>query len=337
MSEFNLSGEALHGYDPTPHQRTLAMSAPHGVHTVKLGRKKPKATRASLPLDKYLTDELLSTLPVEFSWMDKAQTAIDQMYGNDRWGDCVIASLLKIFGVASGNDAGKILISSTQEAYDNYQEQCGPGDNGCSIADSLDFTRDHGIKINGIRRKIDGYVRIDWTRPEIVKAAIYLFCNNKFGINLPSAWQSASIWGPTSSPIIGGHDVPAFAWNAQGVIIASWARKYLVTWEALAKGMPYFDEAYVVLLPDWYGADNLSPGSFKSEALRADLQLLSSGTVPPLVPVTPPPVTPPPLVLPARKFKGSWSSDDIQVSFEGEFKAGEPVISVLPASASRKK
>jgi hypothetical protein len=283
---------------------------------VRLGRKRPKARPQALALAHYLDLSAVS-LPPLVDYSAKAMQALSRMYMNDRYGCCVIAGKYHIGGVLTGNESGTPIVGTDQEVYQQYQSICGPGDNGCVITDVLDVFRTRGLPFGGKAHKIDGYVSCNWTNKDLVKAALYLFGNLTLGVNLPDAWTKNDVWDTTSSQIVGGHDVCAVGYNDQGVTIASWGRLYLITWQAFTS-RTWLEELYVLLGPDWYGADNLAPNGVNVSALKDDLAKISGGNVPPIdptpipppTPVPPSPVpTPPPAPTPTPAFTVTFARD----------------------------
>lgn len=87
--------------------------------------------------------------------------------------------------------------------------------------------------------------------------------------------------------------------TADGVIISSWGRLYLITWPAF-NSSKYITEMYA-LVPEtlWTGLDKKTPLGLDLSAMMADMDTLGGGNLPPLpdpTPVGPP--DPPPVVPP---------------------------------------
>ena len=229
-------------------------------------------------------------LPGSVDWVTKAMDSIKRAYKNNEYGCCVISSLFHIVGTWTGNDVGVALQGSDAEVMAAYRIWNPRGDNGCSIATVNNYWRDHGITINGQIHKIDGYVSVDNTNKDLVKAALALFGNIKLGIDLPQGWyDSKGEWNPSngSTRIIGGHDVPALAYGdkilgftGDGVVISTWAGIRLITWDAFLS-TKWISEAYAVLgSADWAGVDDTAPNGFNTAVLKSDLQLLANGQIP---------------------------------------------------------
>jgi hypothetical protein len=143
----------------------------------------------------------------------------------------------------------------------------------------LDAMKAGGLPFNGQPHKIDGYVAVDWTNKELVKAALYIFGNLTLGINLPGDWTRNAIWDVTNSGVVGGHDVTAVGYRADGVVISSWGKLYLITWAAFTSKR-WLEEVWVLLGPDWYGSDKLAPSGVNLAALQADLAKVAAGQIP---------------------------------------------------------
>lgn len=303
--EITLSGSALVGVDP----KFGAVPSGQLPSKVKLGRVRPKAQPMALKLSAYLKPGYtLPTLPVD--WTTKAQAAISQMYLNDQYGCCVIADSFHRVGIWTGNESGNPVVGTDQEVLSTYRIwNPGNQDNGCVITDVLDYIKSTGITVAGQNHKIDGYVAVDWTNWDEVLVALYLFGAITLGINLPEAWTQNAVWDiPTGSgaQIAGGHDVPAVAKIVDNQVrIASWGRLYDVTQPAFTS-KKWLEEAWAILSPDWYAKANVAPNLIDASTLAADLQKLSSGTIPDIGP-TPGPgpgpgPNPPPPPAPTPAF-----------------------------------
>lgn len=277
--------------------------------TVKLGRIRPTKSPECLCLRSYLHSEnATASPPQEVDWHTKAAAAIKRVYLNDQYGDCVIAGKYHQIGLWSANKSGSPVLATDQEVYQQYQSICGPGDNGCVITDVLDVFRNSGLPAAGVRHKIDGYVAVDWTNKLEVMTAVYLFGSLSLGINLPGDWTCTNCtWGKTNSQIVGGHDVCVIGYTTAGVQIATWGGIVTITWEAFLSHQ-WIEEAYAQLSPDWYGNDQLSPLGIDVATLKADLEALGHGNIPPIPdPVPPPgpgPVPPGPSPVPPTPVPG---------------------------------
>jgi hypothetical protein len=290
------------------------------VKPVKLGRKTPKAGAKCLKLGAYINKAKAQPLPASCDHYTKAVASIKQMLGNDQEGDCVIASTGHGEGIASGNDTGTPVLSSTSEMLNEYHRVCGPGDNGCNIQDVLNEWQNNGITIGGQKRKIDGWVAIDPANRDELKTAILVFGSCRFGFNVPSDFMNTpdgGTWDISNAQIVGGHDVRGIDFDdTKGVRIATWAGTRWMTWRLLADSN-LVDEAYTELMPDWSGADGVAPNGIKVDELKSDLAAWKQGTIPVWGPVSPPPPPgPPPPSPPVPPVPASFPN------YVGSFKSG---------------
>lgn len=309
MVPVQLTGGAAIGIGGTPE----IMSLYPGIEStyralpnlVYLGRKTPHATRGKpmLALQDYVDKMKNIPAPDKVDWYTKAAASIARMYLNDTYGDCVIAGKAHALGVWSANDpdSGGLVLATDQEIYSQYQSICGPGDNGCVITDVLDAMVSNGFLAGGKRYPLAGYVSADWTSKELTQKGLAIFGPGCIGINLPGAWTSNGIWDVTNTSIVGGHDVtPAGYGNsvlgttADGVVICSWGRLYLITWAAWTS-RKWLEELYFMVPTKlWTGADGISPSGVDINTLMADLAAIRGGGVPPMPDPNPPtPPTPP--------------------------------------------
>lgn len=264
---------------------------------VRLGRRRPKTRPAALQFRNYFAEQELRTPPpTVIDYYTKAMPSLARMYRNDVEGNCVVSGAFHAVGIWSANDTPDCIVGTDAEVSQQYQQICGPGDNGCVIVDVLEFQKAHGLTLGGQRYKIDGYVLIDWRNKLQVQVALLLFGVLKIGVNLPQAWTTSNLWDVTNSPIVGGHNIEACGYNAQGVQISSWGRVYTITWAAFVSTR-WVEELYAVLSPNWYNSDKLAPNGIDVTTLQVDLAKLGSGTIPEIDPTPippPPPIDPPP-------------------------------------------
>lgn len=262
---------------------------------VRLGRLRPKARPQALRFAAYFDPRKdRQPPPASVDYAQKAMAAIQRMYLNDQYGDCVIAGKYHQVGIWSGNDTGTAQQGSDNEVYQMYQTICGRGDNGCYITDVLDYFRDRGLPLSGKLHKIDGYVSVDNTNKLEVQVAIDLFGSLTLGIDLPNDWTCTNCtWDVTNSRIVGGHDVCVCGYNAQGVQICTWGGIVTITWSAFTSSK-WITECYAQLSPDWYNDDQLAPNGIDVATLKADLAKLGGGVIPDIDPPTPPGPPPPP-------------------------------------------
>jgi hypothetical protein len=228
--------------------------------------------------------------PATVDYSAKAMASINRMYKNGGPGGegcCVLTSSYHGQGVWSGNESGTPVLGTDTEVDTMYHGICGPGDPGCDIQTVLDYWRTKGLPFNGVIKKIDDYVAVDWTNKTMVQVAIDIFGGGRIGINLPNDWTcTGCTWGPTTSAIVGGHDVRIIGYNADGVLVSTWANIVLILWEVFLS-KKFLEEMYVELAPDWYSNGNLAPNGINVAALRVAIATIRAGGIPVLGPPTP--------------------------------------------------
>jgi hypothetical protein len=241
--------------------------------------------------------------PATSDYTAKASTVLANIYGNDELGDCVIAGGYHVVGVETGN-AGDLFTATEAQIIADYSAIGGyvPGDpstdNGCDEQTALNYWLQHGFADG---TKVLGWLAVDATNKQEVQAAMYLFENLVFGIELPDAWinpfpsASGFTWDVHGSPDPqNGHCVVGVGYTASGVTIDSWGLLGTLTYAAIARYCVQSSggELYVVLTPDQLTkAETKAPNGVNWSDLIADFDAMG-GTVP--VPPTPSPVPPAP-------------------------------------------
>lgn len=272
-------------------QGLMVASSP-ALREVALGRKKsPDSVMTKLVrFVDYLGD--VPAPPASKSWLnDAAKSAVKLMYGNDQYGDCVIASYFHGVGVSSAQESGAAIVGTTQEAISEYQRVCGPGDNGCYIPDVKNAALT-GLTIGGKKRKIFGFAAVDPANKLAVQTAILISGGGfNIGFNVPSAWMGSNtydgaVWDvPHSFNFVGGHDIRAIGYNETGVQFMTWGITITMTWAALADSR-IVDEAYIEFEADW-DTDGEAPSGLKTAELTAAIAAYNAGQVPDWKPNTP--------------------------------------------------
>jgi hypothetical protein len=306
---------------------------PYLNRTVKLGRLKPKA-RPRLHLKDYLRLGDLPPPPPTVDWSPNAAAALAQMYNNDVWGDCVIAGLMHLIGVWTGNATGKPFIASLAQVTAAYSAIGGfdpnnpqATDNGCDEATALQYAASTGI---GDGVKFVGSIAIDATNKTEVMQTLNLFEGGvMFGMALPDAWvqslpsASGFVWDVAGDPDQGnGHCVIGVGYTEQGVIISTWGMLGTITWAAVAKYAvgTAGGELWAALSPDQIAAGQAkAPNGIAWADLQSDLaaiagqapapaQAPSSSAKPAAAPApVPPKPSPAPAPTPAPKATAASS------------------------------
>jgi hypothetical protein len=271
-----------------------------------LGRKSPTPDmkRRALPLRPFLKRMGAKPPPDTLDYTAKGVKTLQQMLGNDQYGDCTIAAVLHQAGVHTAEQPGGVeRVPTSQEAVTQYSAICGPGDQGCYVPDVMDAWRDRGLMVGGKAVKSDGYVSLALGDELLAKVALYLFGPLHFGINLPNDWyQNASpgfVWDVTTSRIVGGHSIAIPGYTTAGFKVSTWGAVGSMTFAAFHRP-EWVEEIYATLSPDWYNAAGLDEHGVNVQALKDALAAIKAGGTPdipddptPTPPVPPTPPTPP--------------------------------------------
>lgn len=269
--------------------------------TFKLGRKRPIARGPRFRLRNYLKLSLPSP-PLQTDYAKNSLSVLENIYGNDVEGDCVIAGMGHIAANLTGNATSGTspLVLSLEQinklysaigGYDPSQTDAqgnNPTDNGCNEVDALNYWQNNGLLPGEVaEHKIAGWMAVNALDPNEVRIALWLFENLMFGIELPDAWvsnipsKSGFIWdvaGDADSD--NGHCVVGVDYNAQGVVIDSWGMTGLLTNAAIAKYCVQQNggELYTVLSLDAISkATSKAPSGFDWSQLVADFDSMSGG------------------------------------------------------------
>ena len=261
-------------------------------HSFRLGRKRPVARGPRLSLKNYLMRSLPAP-PATIDYADKAAQALAQVYGNDTLGDCVIAGIAHLVGVFTGG-AGPAPDIYTQDqiialysAIGGYNPNDPSTDQGCDEQTALNYWQDKGAPAGS--HNIAGWVAVDSSDPVEYRAALWLFENLYFGIELPDAWinpipnASGFTWDAAgAADPNNGHCVVGIGYTQAGVTIATWGMTGLIT-DAAIKQYATHDaggELYTVISQDaLIKAVAKAPNGFDWSQLVADFDSIG-GNVP---------------------------------------------------------
>lgn len=241
---------------------------------LKLGRLPPKHDPRTLLFASYLDETIvLPEIPEEADWT----LGVRQwpMFGNDRLGDCTIASaghMIQAWTTAAGHPS----TPSDKDILDAYWATGDHTDTGRYEIDVLNYWRHHGIG----RDRISAYVAIDPRNLTHMQAAVYLFGGVYIGVSLPVSAQGQTVWdivgdgdtGDSAPGSWGGHAVSVHAYKPGTFTCVTWGGLVTIT-EPFHR--TYCDEAYAVLSRDWLDASKVSPAGFDVAALTRDLEALS--------------------------------------------------------------
>ena len=277
--------------------------AAHLGHDVVVGgRRRPVAIGPHFRAGAYLLHGL-PPAPSATGYAAKAQPALRQMYLNDRYGCCVVAGGYHITGVETGNATGNPYIAPDDVIVSDYSTIGGfdpknpqATDNGCDEATALNYWTQHGLA-NGT--KLLGWLAVNAASQPETRAALWLFENLMFGIEIPDAGLNplptpGSIWNLSGTPNPeNGHCVAGVDFDSVGVQVATWGMVVTIKWEDVARlAVPSAGGMlYTVLSPDQLGkAITKAPNGVAWLDLVADFNSMGGHVASP--PSAPPPADP---------------------------------------------
>ncbi|MBV8359373.1 MAG: hypothetical protein JO189_15770 [Deltaproteobacteria bacterium] len=275
---------------------------------IKLGRKRPLVKGPHLRLAHYLTPAL-PPAPASVDYLPAASAALAEMYLNDQLGDCVIAAMAHIEGVLTGNAGNPALTYSDAQITALYSAIGGyvPGDpnsdQGCDEVTALNYWQSTGAPAGS--HKIAGWLTVDPSNRAEYEAALWLFENLFFGVELPDAWinpepqLSGFVWDVAgSADPQNGHAFAGVAYDAQGVKISTWGMEGVITHAAIAEYCANADggQLFVVISQDSVNrASQKAPSGMNWAQLVADFDAIGGH-------IAPPPL-PPPIPKPMSKYQ----------------------------------
>ena len=275
---------------------------PQGI--ISLGRLRPKE-RPKLHLKDYATVSFFADVPTSVDYSAKAQNSLSNIYGNDVLGCCVISMCDHLVGVETGNaDNEKVAtldqVIADYSAIGGYNPNDPTTDNGCDEQTAFSYYQQNGF-FDGT--KLAGYVAVDATNKELVKAAIYWFENVCVGFEIPDSGvspipASGQVWNLTGAPNpSNGHAVMVVGYDDSYVYVATWGMILKVTWDAFAMYMvpAAGGECYALLTPDELASGQEEcPNGIAWASLQADFAALGQAPSPPAPPPPPDPQPTPP-------------------------------------------
>jgi len=242
----------------------------------KLGKTPARTDAVKFKLSHYL---LTVATPKTYGH-DKLINTWD-MLGNDQYGDCVWAGAGHET-MLWNKEADKNIVFDDKAVLSDYSAVTGfdpndpSTDQGTDMQVAASYRRKTGvIDAQGHRHKVGAYLAITPGSKDELKRAMYLFSNVAIGLQFPaSAMQQFNTdknWTIVrSSKIIGGHYVPAVAYDSRYVHVVTWGQVVKASWGFI---LTYCDEALVYLSPEFLTAGK-SPEGFDLASLNNDLSQL---------------------------------------------------------------
>lgn len=212
------------------------------------------------------------------------------MYGNDRAGDCTVASQAHRVDTQERSSSQNEIKLTTQQVFRAYQDVSGwdgvpgsPSDQGAYELDVLNYMRHVGLGLekDGTPHTIYAFAAVQWQDIDQFKLAHYVFGGLKICAGLPltaadqmdrgEAWDVVPSSWRANWGTWGGHSMYSRGFNDQGVWVWTWGREQFMTWRWI---YAYVDECYCVISEDYVRRGGTTPQGLNVEALNGYLQSL---------------------------------------------------------------
>jgi hypothetical protein len=281
----------------------------HLRHNVHLGCKLPRKLKAVPHLGKYVKKPGI-TIPTSYSSIDSLPTLLPQTFENTQLGDCVIAAMMRLLGVWTGQANPPPLVATDPQVTSWYSTIGGyvPGDpntdNGCDPEAALQAWKSAPSPAGG--SPILGWIAVDASQPALVNQAIYLFEGVLAYGGIPDSYINIApgfTWSDTTPNQANGHEFPLLGYTPSGVEVDTWGMTGTMTPAAMASICAMANNGGI-LLPISQDilnrASQKSPGGLDMATLVADFNAEFGGNlvVPAPLPAPAPTPTPTPAPVP---------------------------------------
>ncbi|MDD5486236.1 MAG: hypothetical protein PHW65_01590 [Dehalococcoidales bacterium] len=238
---------------------------------LKLGKLPAVIDRRTIKFKSLIRRDLLPPLPASFDLDDHLGGIEDNnMYANDRYGNCVIAARAHQTLRFEKYEQGEIIPITDQEVIDQYFKESGGLDSGLYLLNSLKRWRKEGWTAAGRQHNIYAFASVDWKNHDEVKYCIYLLGGINYGFMVPQScldqFEMKLPWTVVTPDggIKGGHGVYAFSYlngyNALGPVIMTWGRRQQMTWDFWDKYCVAPETKILTGDLQWVRADSVKQG-----------------------------------------------------------------------------
>jgi hypothetical protein len=252
-----------------------------GTFEPKFGKTDARKGAISMRLSRYLAPKLKAA-PRNFGHYDLYPEDGWGMFGNDTWGDCVLAGgdhETMVLNLA----AGRTVTFDEATALSDYSRITGftPADpntdQGTDMQAAASFRRKVGlIDQHGARHAIQAYAGVALAPAKLAQAA-HLFGTVGWGFRVPESAMEQFNKGETwhdvgDTNILGGHYVPLVGRKNNRYAFVSWGH---LQWASASFVHAYGDEAITYFTPEMLRAGK-SPEGLDTAALLADLAAVTA-------------------------------------------------------------
>lgn len=229
--------------------KTIPAPRPGGI--VRFGKRTARHDDRNLMFAALL--KAPPVLPAEYDFDVTHHGIPTPMFGNDHYGDCVIAGRAHQTLRFEKAEQNTLIGITDQDVLREYFSESGGVDSGLVVLDSLKAWRSNGWLAAKRRYKIQAFAQINQGKRSEVKRAVFMDIGVGFGFTLPDAALTQFYAGKPWTVVSGkagqpnphnGHYVYVPGYTKSGPVCVSWGRKQQMSWAFLAK---YCDEAYAII------------------------------------------------------------------------------------------
>jgi len=237
------------------------------VENLKLGKQDHVHDDRTVMLAQYIE---VPVVPSVYDFDAKRAKFPNHMWGNDQYGDCVIAAQSNHLLRMERIEQRRTIKLTDEECVERYQLLTGcqsPGDGndtGLVMLNAMGDWRLNGYKVRTHDYNIAAYGELEPNDDHQLRAAIYLLGGIHFGFALPLSAQAQTdkgFWDVTDGDGTqpgswGGHAVFSCKYDDTNIYVKTWEMEIRVTNAFVHK---YADEVWGVVddLDRWRKSDNL--------------------------------------------------------------------------------
>lgn len=214
-------------------------------HSLRLGKSKATKDPNGINLRSVMREPM--AIPDEYDARKQYPGAPLSAYGNQQYGDCVMAGQYKQLNLNELRENGKLPGVTPQDVVNEYFRQTGGADNGLNMLQSLKSNVKNGLPVGRKRYYSFGLLELHLGDFEGQRQMIYSRVGSYSGVLLPKSAEkeigSGKPWsittGPGSTPgSWGGHLILIHAyskkdktflcdtWGQLQLITEAWLKKY---------------------------------------------------------------------------------------------------------------
>lgn len=264
--------------------------------TFQGGRLAPVPTKPRLKLAPFLTGQTPIAPNSQADWVSSVEDW--PMYGNDKAGNCTIATVGHALEIATHYGQGKTVkvsdasVMAKYSALSGYDPTTGANDTGLVVQDVLN----DWVKVGIEGHKALAFAQVDLSNADEVRMAIEIFGWVYLGINFPGSamdqFNAGQPWDVVKgAKNEGGHAIPAAFYDQVRYKVITWGKVQEMSLKFFLK---YTQECWVVITPEWLNAAGTSPTGVNLYGLGQQFAALTgkSNPFPKPAPQPNPPIPP---------------------------------------------